>query len=71
VTQRGACGGELAAAGHRLVIVTRTLTVSRHAVYRVPRSRQAPSAARREPVDEVEWAIVAVAEQTPTEGANG
>jgi putative transposase len=48
--------------------VTRVLRISRQAVYRVPRPRKPPNAARRRPVDDVELAIVEVAEANPTDG---
>jgi putative transposase len=68
VTERVAYARELVAAGHRPAVVTRILRVSRQAVYRIPKPRRAPDAARRRPVDDVELAIVAVAEQNPTDG---
>jgi putative transposase len=68
VTQRVAYARELVAAGHRPAVVARVLQISRQAVYRVPRPRRAPDAARRPAVDEVERAIVQVAEQNPTDG---
>jgi putative transposase len=48
--------------------VARILRISRQAVYRVPRPRKPPDAARRPPVDDVERAIVEVAEANPTDG---
>lgn len=48
--------------------MTRILKVSRQAVYRVPRPRTPLDAARRPPVDDVERAIVEVAERNPTDG---
>ena len=65
---RVAYGRELVAGGHRPAVVARILRISRQAIYRVPRPRRAPDHARREPVDEVEAAIVAVAEVNPTDG---
>jgi transposase InsO family protein len=68
VTQRVAYARELVAAGHRPAVVARVLQISRQAVYRVPRPRRAPDAARRPAVDEVERAIVEIAETNPTDG---
>jgi putative transposase len=68
VTLRVAYARELVAAGHRPAVVARILRISRQAVYRIPKPRRAPDAARRPPVDDVELAIVAVAERNPTDG---
>jgi putative transposase len=68
VTLRVAYARELVAAGHRPAVVARILQISCQAIYRVPRPRRAPGAARREPLDEVERAIVEVAEANPTDG---
>jgi putative transposase len=68
VTLRVAYARELVAAGHRPAVVARILRVSRQALYRVPRPRRAPDGARRRPVDDVELAIVQVAEANPTDG---
>ena len=68
VTLRVAHARELVAAGHRPAVVARILRISRQALYRVPKPRRAPDAARRPPVDEVELAIVEVAEANPTDG---
>ena len=57
---------ELVAKGHALAAVARVLQVTRQAIYRTPRPRTAPQ--RRPPVDDVEPAIVAVAEENPTDG---
>jgi len=67
VTLRVAYARELVAAGHRPAVVARILQISRQAVYRVPRPRKPPDAARRPPIDDVERAIVEVAEQNPTD----
>jgi putative transposase len=48
--------------------VARILRVSRQAVHRVPKPRRPADAAKRQPVDEVEVAIVEVAEANPTDG---
>jgi putative transposase len=68
VTLRVAYARELVAAGHRPAVVARILQISRQALYRIPKPRRAPDAARRPPVDEVELAIVALAEANPTDG---
>ena len=65
---RVAYARELVAAGHRPAVVARILRVSRQAVYRTPKPRRAPDAARRRPIDDVEAAIVQVAEANPTDG---
>jgi putative transposase len=68
VTLRVAYARELVAGGHRPAVVARILRISRQAVYRIPRPRKPPDAARRPPVDDVERAIVQVAEANPTDG---
>jgi putative transposase len=68
VTLRVAYARELVAGGHRPAVVARILGVSRQALYRVPRPRRSPDVARRPPVDDVERAIVEVAERNPTDG---
>ena len=68
MTLRVAYARELVAAGHRPAVVARILRISRQAVYRIPKPRRAPDAARRPPVDDVEAAIVEVAERNPTDG---
>jgi putative transposase len=68
VTLRVAYARELVAAGHRPAVVARILQISRQAVYRIPKPRRAPDAARRPPVDDVEAAIIEVAERNPTDG---
>ena len=67
VSVRVARSRELVARGHRPAVVARVLQVSRQAVYRIPKPRGA-DAARRPPVDDVEAAIVEVAEHNPTDG---
>jgi putative transposase len=49
-------------------VVARILQISRQAIYRVPKPRRLPAAAGRPPADEVEAAIVDVAEANPTDG---
>jgi len=58
---------ELVAEGYRPAAVARVAQISRQAIYRTPRPRRAPAAARA-PADQVEAAIVDVAEQHPTDG---
>ena len=68
MTLRVAYARELVAAGDRPAVVARILRISRQAVYRIPKPRGAPDASRHPPVDDVERAIVEVAEQNPTDG---
>jgi hypothetical protein len=66
--KRVAYARQLVAEGHSPSVLARILQISRQAIYRVPRPRKPPDAARRPPVDEVERAIIEVAEQNPTDG---
>src|SRR5215210_7082594 len=62
---------ELVAEGYRPSVVARVAQISRQAIYRAPRPRRSPAAPDRPPADRtdpVEAAIVAVAEQNPTDG---
>jgi putative transposase len=68
VTLRVAYARELVASGHRPAVVARILRISRQALYRIPRPRKTPDAAHHPPVDDVERAIVEVAERNPTDG---
>jgi putative transposase len=68
VSERVARSRELVARGYAVAAVARVLQITRQAVYRVPKPRRSPDAARRAPVDEIERAIVAVAEANPTDG---
>jgi putative transposase len=68
VSQRVAYARELVAAGHRPAVVARVLDICRQAIYRIPKPRRQPDAAKRPPVDDVERAIVEVAEANPTDG---
>jgi putative transposase len=68
VRQRVAYARQLAAAGHRPAAVARILQISRQAIYRIPTKPPAAVSRSRQPVDEVERAIVAVAESNPTDG---
>ena len=66
--QRVAYARELVAEGHSPSTLARILQISRQAIYRVPRPRKPPNAAKRPPVDDVERAVVEVAERNPTDG---
>jgi putative transposase len=66
VSGRVARSRELVANGYALAAVARVLQVTRQAIYRTPKPRAAPQ--RRPPVDEVESAIVDVAQENPTDG---
>jgi putative transposase len=68
VTKRVAYARELVAGGHRPAVVARILQISRQAIYRIP--TRAPAGSRRSApaADEVEAAIVEVAEDNPTDG---
>ncbi len=66
--QRVAYARQLVAEGHSPSVLARILQISRQAIYRIPtRPPQAVSRSRA-PVDEVEAAIVEVAETNPTDG---
>ncbi len=68
MSERVARSRELVAKGYALAAVARVLQVTRQAIYRVPRPSRPPDAARRPPADEVEAAIVQVADANPTDG---
>ena len=68
MSERVARSRELVDRGFRVAVVARVLQITRQAIYRVPKPRRAPDAARRPPADDVEAAIVQVAEQNPTDG---
>jgi putative transposase len=68
VSERVTYARELVTEGHRPAVVARILRISRQAIYRVPRPRRAPVSPTRSPTDEIEAAIVAVAEANPTDG---
>jgi putative transposase len=59
---------ELVADGYRPSVVARVAQISRQAIYRTPRPRRAPAPPARPPADPVDAAIVAVAEENPTDG---
>ncbi len=63
---RVAYARELVARGRKAAVVARVLKVTRQAIYRTPKPRQAPQ--RRPPADDVERAIVDVAKENPTDG---
>jgi putative transposase len=68
VRQRVAYARQLTAEGHSPSALARILQISRQAIYRIP--KRTPTSARRSrpPVDDVEAAIVEVAEANPTDG---
>jgi len=66
VSGRVARSRELVAKGYALAAVARVLQVTRQAIYRTPKPRAAPQ--RRPPVDDIERAIVAVAQENATDG---
>ncbi len=68
MTKRVAYARELVGGGHRPAIVARILQISRQAIYRTP--TKPPASARRSapPADDVEAAIVEVAEDNPGDG---
>jgi putative transposase len=68
VSERVARSRELVDRGFRVAVVARVLQITRQALYRVPKPRRAPDAAKRQPADDVEAAIVEIAEANPTDG---
>lgn len=66
MSERVARSRELVARGYALAAVARVLKVTRQAIYRTPKPRQAPQ--RRPPVEETERAIVETAKENPTDG---
>ena len=69
MSERVARSRELVAKGYALAAVARVLQVTRQALYRTPKTKPAAAAARSgPPADEVEAAIVDVAEENPTDG---
>jgi putative transposase len=69
VSERVARSRELVAGGYRPAVVARMLRISRQAIYRVPARR--PGSARQRsgpPTDDVEAAIIEVAEANQTDG---
>ena len=66
--QRVAYARELVAEGHSPSVLARVLQISRQAIYRIPTKAPAAVSRSRPPVDDVERAIVEVAEQNPTDG---
>jgi hypothetical protein len=59
---------QLVAEGHSPSALARILQISRQAIYRIPIKPPAAVSRSRPPVDEVERAIVEIAEQDPTDG---
>jgi putative transposase len=68
VTKRVAYARQLVAEGHSPSALARILQISRQAIYRVPTNPPPAAVRSRPPVDEVEAAIVQVAENNPTDG---
>jgi putative transposase len=68
VRQRVAYARQLVAEGHRPAALARILQISRQAIYRIATKPPAAGSRSRPPVDDVEAAIVQVAEQNPTDG---
>jgi putative transposase len=68
VSERVARSRELVDRGYAVAAVARVLQVTRQALYRVPKPRRTPDAAKRPPAGGVEAAIVEVAEANPTDG---
>ena len=66
--QRVAYARQLVAEGHSPSALARILRISRQAIYRIPTIRPAAAGRSRPPVDDVEAAIVEVAEANPTDG---
>ena len=64
--ERVARSRELVAEGYRPSVVARVARITRQAIYRRPKPREAPQ--RRPPRDDVEQAIVETAKQNPTDG---
>ena len=59
---------ELVAEGHSPTVVARVAMISRQAIYRTPTTMPAPARRARPPADDVEAAIIEIAEQNPTDG---
>jgi putative transposase len=68
VRQRVARSRELVAAGYKPTVVARVAQITRQAIYRTPKTRPPAARCAGPPADEVEHAIVAVAEANPTDG---
>jgi hypothetical protein len=65
VTKRVAYARQLVAEGHSPSALARILQISRQAIYRIPTTRPAAAGRSRPPLDNVDAAIVTVAEQAP------
>ena len=59
---------ELVAEGHSPSVVARMAQISRHAIYRTPKTRPAATRRSGSPADKVEAAIVEVAKANQTDG---
>jgi putative transposase len=59
---------ELVAEGYRPSVVARVAQITRQAIYRIPKTKPAAAARSTPPDDEVEAAIVEVAQDNPTDG---
>ena len=68
MSKRVAYARTLVAAGHSPSALARIMQISRQAIYRIPTKPPAGVSRPRPPVDDVERAIVEVAEQNPTDG---
>jgi len=66
VRQRVAYARQLVAEGHSPSALARILQISRQAIYRIPTRPPSAAGRSRPPADEVELAIVEVAEQNPS-----
>ena len=66
--QRVAYARELVAEGHSPSALARVLQISRQAIYRIPTRSPVAVSCSRPAVDDVEAAIVELAEQNPTDG---
>ena len=66
--QRVARSRELVGAGYRPAVVARVAQITRQAIYRAPKTPPVAARRSRPPVDDVEAAIVEVAEANPTDG---
>jgi putative transposase len=68
VSERVARSRELVDRGFKAAVVARVLQITRQGIYRTPKPRRPPDAAKRPAADGVEAAIVEVAEASPTDG---
>jgi putative transposase len=68
VRQRVAYARQLVAEGHSPSVLARVLQISRQAIYLVPARPPVAPSRSRPPVDDLERAIIEVAEANPTDG---